>query len=181
MSSHRNGRCACCHDIRTHERCYRNEPGEPFLILGRALSTGEQIPALMARRHGASLEGLALLNGMSLLRETACKRYGVGFTIAIDGLRGGHWSARAVPLRLRLHRSEPPMGKAVVRVVCPACKTPFDSRDLRGVLRDQTFRLEPPCGCLVAALECEAPVSEQEDDASGAVYYGEAATCSASR
>jgi len=96
--------CLVCQEIQGLDRVFRDDPKESFLIYGRHL-TRLTITVLAARQHGVPLRGAELVSALDALRDVGTRRHGIAFTICVNGMVAGHWTARAIPLRFRTARS----------------------------------------------------------------------------
>jgi len=117
--------CRFCELVRNRFRSFRDIPEEPFLILVLRAGHGDQIPILVAREHGpGTVTGHQVIVGLEALRDVAARAFGVGFTIRYDGLVRGHWTARAIPLRLRRIDpvGKPSAAKSKRFIQCPECR-----------------------------------------------------------
>ena len=92
--------CPVCQEIQALDRVFRDNPKEPFLIYVRRLARAT-VTVVATRQHGVSLQRVELVTALDALRDVGTRRHGIAFTIHVNGMVAGHWTARAIPLRLR--------------------------------------------------------------------------------
>lgn len=142
--------CPLCKSVATAERFYRDDPAEPFVVIGTHVG-GSETPMVVAREHEV-LRGHALVNAFKALKESAVRRHGVGYTV-VPGKVSGHWSATALPMSVE----EPERLKAVrgTPLRCGLCGKMFEDRALIYRRADKQLEVLCPAGCRLAVLDAE--------------------------
>lgn len=86
--------CSLCEMLRSASRAFRDEVGEPFVILCYKRTRG---PILVWREHSTLLTRSALVQGLVALNGVASRCFGSGYCLEFS-VSGGHRSVIARPL-----------------------------------------------------------------------------------
>jgi hypothetical protein len=146
--------CPHCENVRERNRVYRDQVGEPFVVISRSMPNCSPIPTVVLRDHVGELQPHEMIGALTALKGVGVRRFGSAFYVDYwSDLVDGHWSASARPLRVSSRLDQ--YGATPTWVaLCRQCGCRFEVSECGlKVAPGGVLQILCPRGCLVVSVD----------------------------